>query len=688
MGFTEEKDGMDSSVYRTGLMRLTFCSKKGQKRPLLPYYLGETEPDWFYELNNNVEAKFIYFKNSKWTYVNKYKEVDLTEYLDYLEAKNKKKEIENKKEEKIKEEYFSDESVKNCIMYDLQYLGDLLNIINVDRFSNYKNWMKLLWILRNQPFDCFELFNNVSSKADKYEGIEKTKKLWDSSTPYKYPYTIATLKFWAKNDNPDQGVNNVLKQFENKTECFDPLHVKKLILDNCSEEFKEKLQVRDKDKTIREILKYINKFFIKLKNLNGKVVFLEQRNKETIIRDKKNFLDLLEDCNIKFKYTVVKEENITTYDYPVSKFKEIHNAGRMWLASPLKRDIQHLTFYPDENKKFYDTFNMFKGMPINQELCENLENENVLPLQEHILNIWCKGDEKIYDYTIKLLAFYLQKLTTKSGVALVISGEKGTGKSCIIEKFLKIYGKYGKIVPKLENILGNFNSLLKDVLLVYVNEATFTGDKRETNKLRNLITTPEVYVNEKYLPQYTVPNFSNFIIDGNGDQLVCNHGEERRFLILETDNKWKGVDTVAKTQYFKKILDISPEAMGKWLYEIDLTGFNPREIPVTEKIKDTRIDSFEPHESFFYNLIDEGIHKIFTEEYPVVYLYDEFLEYTKTIKYQINRNKFGREITKKLNVDFRKQKRYDGEVLGVVKLKSVVENKKKFEDLFGELKWS
>ena len=689
MGFSEEKDGMDSSVYRTGLMRLTFCSKKGQKRPLLPYYLGEQEPDWFYELNNNVEAKFMYFKNSKWSYVNKYKDIDVSEYIDYLEEKNKKNEIHGKDKNLYSESAmtkYTDEDILRGSQYDAESILELINIIDVKRFSNYKTWMKLLWILRNQHFDCFDIFNGVSSRAEKYEGIEKTKKIWDASIPFKYPYTIATLKFWAKNDNI--GVENNFTKIQKKRENFDKGEIKRIIRANLVNVETE--QVRDKEEVIRSILRYLNKFFIKLKNLNGKVLYLEHKGNETIMRDKKNFLELLEDCNIKFNYVMEINEELVVLKYPVAKLKDIHNAGRLWVASPLKRDVQNIIFYPDENKKFYDTFNMFKGIPINKELCENIKysEETVKPLQEHILNIWCKGDEKIYDYTTKLLAFYLQNLNIKSGVAIVISGDKGTGKSCVIEKFLKIYGDYGKIVPKLEDILGNFNSTMKDALMVYINEATFTGDRSGVNKLRNLITAPSINVNEKYLPQYSVESFSNFIIDGNGDQLVCNHGEERRFLILETDNKWKGVDTVAKTQYFKKILDISPEAMACWLYNIDLTNFNPRGIPVTEKVKDTRIDSFDPHESFFYNLVDEGVHKIFTEEYPVAYLYDEFLEYTKTIKYQINRNKFGREITKKLNVDSRTRKNYDGEKFSLIKLKSVEENKKKFEELFGELKWN
>ena len=685
MGFSEKLDGVDSSVYRTGLIRLSFCSKKGQKRPLLPYYIGDVEPDWLYELNNNVEAKLIYFKNSQWSYVNKYQSVNINEYLDMLEDKN------NKKEEKKNTNYAdTDKDIINGLIYDFNSIKELINILNLERFSNELEWKKLLWILKNQSFDCFDIFVEVSSKVEKYEGREKTKNIWDKATKNIYPYTIATLFYWAKQDNPIGNYENAFLNLQKKNELFDKSYIKQIIKNNCLDDLDLNLQVMDKEKTIRDILKYVNKFFIKLKNLKGKVIYLEQRENKTILRDKKNFLELLEDCNINFTYAIDNGDEIKILEYPVAKLKDIHNTGRLWLSSPLKRDVQTLTFYPDENKILFDTYNMFKGIPFTREICENKgpDEDDIKPLQEHLLNIWCKGDKGVYDYTVKLLAFYLQNLDVKSGVAIVINGDKGTGKSCIIEKFLKIFGDHGKIVPKLENILGNFNCLLKDVLMVYINEATFTGDKNNINKLRNLITSPEVYVNEKFLPQYTVPSFSNFIIDGNGDQLVCNQGEERRFLILETDNKWKGIDTVEKKKYFEKIIKIKPETMATWLYNIDLTGFNHRIIPVTDKVKETRIDSFDSHDGFFYHLIDEGIHCVFKEEYPIKYLYDEYLEYTKTLKFQINRNKFGREILKKMNIDYKKRCRYEGIKQTVIKFNSIKENKIKFEELFGELQWS
>lgn len=694
IGLTEKNDGVDSSVYRTGLIRLSFCSKKGQKRPLLPYYLWETEPNWIYELNNNEKSKLSFFINSKWTFVKEYESVDITEYLDMCESKKNVSLDITSIQHTLSDDNDDDDDdeIKNGFSYHKEHINELLKIVDINRFSNYNEWMKLLWILKNQKINCFDIFDSVSSKADKYPGQQKIKELWENSEPNKYPYTIATLKYWAKIDCPNKyecKINDYV-ELEKKNNIFDKTQISEIIKKNLR--VNSETLVISKERTLRDIIKYINRFFIKLKNMKGKVFYLEKKQNETIIRDKKNFLELMEDCNINFTYVEQKpggdENDFKILEYPVSSKKEIHNAGRFWLASPLKSDIGNLDFYPG-NIKTFDTYNIFKGISITREACQFEDiKESIKPIQDHIFNIWCKKNQTDYEYTIKLLAFYLQNLDTKSGVALVISGDKGSGKSCIIEKFLKIYGEYGKIVPKLEDILGNFNSILKDSLMVYINEATFTGDKGNINKLRNLVTSPKVNVNEKFMPQYTISNFSNFIIDGNSDQLVCNHGEERRFFILETDNKWKGVDTVQKQKYFEPILKIKPQTMANWLYGIDLTGFNQREIPETNKVKEARIDSFDSHEGFFFNVIDEGVHIIFKKEIPIVDFYNEYLEYTSMENFQIKRNKFAREIKKKLLIDTKRRHMYQGNKVTMIKLKSIEQNRNHFETIFGKLKWS
>jgi hypothetical protein len=688
MNLNEKEHGVDNSIYRTGLIRTTFSTKKGQNRPLLPFQIEEGN---IYIENDIVENSLEYFKESLWCNVKGYKSLNCNEYIDILEEKEIEKNKTILQEQLMIDEYTPD-SVIIGDMYDIEALANIINIIDFERFENENEWKKLMWILKNQEFDCFSLFDKVSSLSKKYEGTDITKKLWDNSEKGKYNYSVGTLKFWAKEDNKDtcniEDVVDVYRTTIDIIEKFDVKEIKKIILSCCiGKEDEKDLIVSNKNIVILKVLKYLNRFFIKIKNLGGKVLFVEQLGMATIMRDKKNLLDFLEDGGLNFSYRLETEQGMKTVEYPKEK-GDIKNSCRLWLTSPLKASCQSITFYPDETKVFKNTYNLFKGLHITHEHANNTDlDSDINPLKNHILYIWCKGNKIVFEYTIKLLAFYLQNKHIKSGVALVISGDKGTGKSCIIEKFLEIFGDYGKIINKLESILGNFNSILKDVLMVYVNEATFTGNKEETNKLRNLITSPEVYVNEKYMPQYTMKNYTNFIIDGNSESLVSNHGQERRYLILETDNKWRGVDTVDKKKYFDPIVNVSPLAFAKWLFSIDISDFNIRAIPETDNVLKARINSFEGCEEFFYNLIDENVHKGFETKTTMQDLYFDYTEYSKG-KYTFTQNKFSRELTRLMAIKTKSRTLLNGERHWVVIFDSVTNCKVYFENIFGKISWS
>ena len=688
MNLNEKDHGVDNSIYRVGLIRTTFSTKKGQERPLLPF---EVEEGNIYIENDTVKNSLEYFKESLWCNVKGYDLLDCHEYIDILEEKEIAKNEIILQGKKMIDEYTPD-SVIIGAMYDIEAISDIINLIDFERFENENEWKKLMWILKNQEFDCFSLFDKVSSLSKKYEGTDITKKLWDNAEKGKYNYSVGTLKFWAKEDNKDtcniEGVVDVFRTTIDIIERFDVKELKNIISSCCTgEEDDNNLIVYNKNIVILKVLKYLNRFFIKIKNLGGKVLFVEQMGMETIIRDKKNLLDFLEDGGLNFSYRLETEEGTKIVEYPKEK-GDIKNSCRLWLASPLKASCQSITFYPDENKIFENTYNLFKGLPITQEHAENSDlDTDIEPLKNHIFNIWCKKNKIVFDYTVKLLAFYLQNKHIKSGVALVISGDKGTGKSCIIEKFLEIFGDYGKIISKLESILGNFNSVLKDVLMVYVNEATFTGNKEETNKLRNLITSPEVLVNEKYMPQYTMKNYTNFIIDGNSESLVSNHGQERRYLILETDNEWRGVETIDKKKYFDPIVNVSPLAFAKWLFSIDISDFNIRAIPETDNVLKARINSFEGCEEFFYNLIDENVHKGFDTKTTMQDLYFDYTEYSKG-KYTFTQNKFSRELTRLMAIKTKTRNMSNGERQWVVIFDSVSNCKIHFENIFGKISWS
>ena len=79
----------------------------------------------------------------------------------------------------------------------------------------------------------------------------------------------------------------------------------------------------------------------------------------------------------------------------------------------------------------------------------------------------------------------------------------------------------------------------RDKLLVYADEGSFIG-KRVANKLKNMITSEHVLIEEKFRTPYTIENHMRVIISGKDDQLIKANHYERSYLALDASPARQG----------------------------------------------------------------------------------------------------------------------------------------------------
>jgi hypothetical protein len=53
----------------------------------------------------------------------------------------------------------------------------------------------------------------------------------------------------------------------------------------------------------------------------------------------------------------------------------------------------------------------------------------------------------------------------------------------------------------------------------------------------------------------------------------------RRFFVLQPSNLYSGAQSAAAKAWFKKVLDVDPKAFAHFLYNRNLDGFCPRNVP-------------------------------------------------------------------------------------------------------------
>ena len=88
-------------------------------------------------------------------------------------------------------------------------------------------------------------------------------------------------------------------------------------------------------------------------------------------------------------------------------------------------------------------------------------------------------------------------------------------------------------------------------------------------------------VEQKGLPVRYVDSYVQIAAATNDEWAVPCGRYQRRFLVLEVDNRFCGPQTGETRAYFDRLAAVSPAAIAHFLYTRDLSGFNPRSVPQT-----------------------------------------------------------------------------------------------------------
>lgn len=472
-----------------------------------------------------------------WNEIKEYFDCDKMNFKNKPKIKKTKK-IEPEPELKPETELEPEPEPEDGDLYNI--VVGLLNRLDKKRFE-YDYWLKVGIILHNtfkKGSQGLTLWDDWSKKDKKtYAGYDELYNKYQGFKITDDPLTLKTLKFWANEDNP----------------------------------------------SIQTLVEEMNKEVYYISNIDTFVVY---NRKFKIYQHKK-----LEKAELYFRNRISWKETKTGLK-KVYIFKE-------WLEYTKRNELREQIFNPDSeygvvNHKFNDNgitninecWNKWKGLPIRKEEADKSNIKDCQAILDHLKNILCKGDQVAYEYILSWLAFIVQK-KKKTGVALCFKSKQGAGKGIFIEGYLRrIFGEYFYQTSDIEDLIGNFNVQSTCKLLINLNEASWGGNKKQDGKVLSLITEPKVIVREKNITNYQVDDYSNYIYDTNKDYFANINIGGRRHFCVECDDKYAGIQTEESKKYFDNILpDKNPEkvmAFAKFLYNRDISNFNPRNFKETE----------------------------------------------------------------------------------------------------------
>lgn len=314
--------------------------------------------------------------------------------------------------------------------------------------------------------------------------------------------------------------------------------------------------------------------------------------------------------------------------------------AKAWHQHPDRRQYDGVEFFPNPD-----------GAPSTPKYLNLWRGFSVAPsptgtwrlFEDHLRVNVCRENPGLYRYLIGWMAHLVQKPRERPGIALVLRGKKGTGKTKVGEVLGSMMAAHYFPVDDARYLTGQFNAHMSSCLLLQADEATWAGDKAGEGRLKGLITSRIQMIESKGVDPIRMENRVRVIMTSNEDWVVPATGDERRFFVLDI-----GSAAQRNNQYFAEMdEELSEGGHARLLHDLlafDLSTFDIFAIPQTKALLDQKLRSLEPIDDFLFNKLYDG------SDWPARVVCDDlYAEYVRTAsQIGINRKRSPSEFGKRL----------------------------------------
>jgi hypothetical protein len=211
--------------------------------------------------------------------------------------------------------------------------------------------------------------------------------------------------------------------------------------------------------------------------------------------------------------------------------------ARWWFNSDRRHVYSGLVLAPEgkrpkDQPQHPNTFNMWRGFAVEPSELGSCEK-----FKDYLLHIVCNGDKEGYDWLCRWMAQLVQRPSDKSGVAVVLQGPQGAGKSFFGEAVMSLFHeRHAFQTASLDDLTGQFTSHTALAIVVLLDEAFFVGDKRNTGKVKNIVTAKTMKLESKGVDAVAIDNYTRYILTSNEDHVINAELSDRRHTVFQISN--------------------------------------------------------------------------------------------------------------------------------------------------------
>ena len=279
--------------------------------------------------------------------------------------------------------------------------------------------------------------------------------------------------------------------------------------------------------------------------------------------------------------------------------------AKAWQQSRQRRQYGGVEFHPDRDNKGGTPgyLNLWSGFATAPAEKHDVNAYGVF--RDHLLNNVCGGEQAKYDWVFGFFAHIFQRPRERIGVALVMRGKMGSGKTKVGEVFGSLIPRHYFLVDDPRYVTGNFNTHMASCLLLQADEAVWAGDKAAEGRLKGLITAPIQQIEAKGVDAIRLKNYVRLVMTSNEDWVVPAGKDERRFTVLDVDPR-----CAQQHDYFREMDEqLANGGLAHLLGDLlafDLDSVNLRQILRTEALLEQKIRSLNSVESWWFERLQSG----------------------------------------------------------------------------------
>ena len=218
-----------------------------------------------------------------------------------------------------------------------------------------------------------------------------------------------------------------------------------------------------------------------------------------------------------------------------------------------------------------------------------------------------EGNRDHFEWLMGWVANLFQDPARKPGTCVLLRGSQGVGKGQFVKPLEDICKRHFYQATKRRETTGQFNAHLENLLLLFVDESTWGGDRSAAQEWKGLVSEETYGVEKKGRDIIIGKNHARVIVASNEDQPLSIERTDRRHFVLECLDRFREKDDAGNSRgllrYWRNVAATNRGAllheMLNFRYETD-----PRVAPVSVGLQNQKMLGAMPIEKMLVMALD------------------------------------------------------------------------------------